>query len=105
MANTSVLKDDDTVKHVMVPIACGSEAIDAVTLIDVFSMAGANVTVASVEQHLQVECVNAVNLVADMFIADCSANHKFDLIVLPVCIPNALTSSIKIELHNLFIAK
>ncbi|XP_059063630.1 protein DJ-1 homolog C-like isoform X2 [Cryptomeria japonica] len=70
-------------KNVLVPIAYGSEGSEIVTLIDVFSYAGAHVTVASVEGDLQVVCLNHVKLVADKFISEC-VSHKFDLVILPV---------------------
>ncbi|KAH9309301.1 hypothetical protein KI387_037212, partial [Taxus chinensis] len=74
--------------QVLVPIAYGSDGIDVVTLIDVFGLAGARVTVASVEGDLQVECLNRVRLVADNLISEC-AHHIFDLLVIPGGIPGS----------------
>lgn len=42
------------VKHVLVPVADGSEEIESVTIIDTLVRAGASVTVASVSDGLQV---------------------------------------------------
>ncbi|GLJ37454.1 hypothetical protein SUGI_0760950 [Cryptomeria japonica] len=75
-------------KNVLVPIAYGSEGSEIVTLIDVFSYAGAHVTVASVEGDLQVVCLNHVKLVADKFISEC-VSHKFDLVILPGGVPGS----------------
>lgn len=69
-------------RTVLVPLAHGSEEIEAVTIIDVLRRAGAEVTVASVEETLEVCCSRGVRLVADTFMADCAA-RVFDLIALP----------------------
>lgn len=66
----------------MVPIANGTERIEAVTIIDILRRAGADVTVASVEKQLRVEACNGV-IIADVLISDCSKS-VFDLITLPV---------------------
>ncbi len=54
-----------TPKRVLVPIGMGSEEMEAVITIDVLRRSGADVTVASVEDSLQVTCSRKVNLVAD----------------------------------------
>jgi protein deglycase len=41
-------------RKVLVPIANGSEELEAVTIIDTLARAGADVTLASVENNLQV---------------------------------------------------
>lgn len=69
-------------KKVLIPIAKGTEEIEAVCLIDTLRRAGAEVTVASTETGLQIEASRGVKLVADCFISDC-ANRVYDLIVLP----------------------
>lgn len=69
-------------KKVLIPIAKGSEEIEAVCLIDTLRRAGAEVTVASIETGLQVEASRGVKLVADCFISDC-ASEIYDFIVLP----------------------
>lgn len=70
-------------KRVLVPIANGSEEIEAVTIIDTLRRAGAEVTVASVEPGLEVTCSRKVKLVADASIQD-AAQGQYDCIALPV---------------------
>lgn len=65
------------------PIGFGTEEMEAVILVDVLRRAGAEVTLASVEQELQVEASGGTTLVADKSISTCS-DEVFDLIVLPV---------------------
>ncbi|KAL4429574.1 hypothetical protein ABPG77_008623 [Micractinium sp. CCAP 211/92] len=75
-------------KRVLVPIGNGSEEMEAVITIDVLRRAGAEVTVASVEDSLTVACSRQVKIVADKSIADC-AGESFDLIALPGGMPGA----------------
>ena len=75
-----------TVK-VLVPIADGTEEIEAVTIIDVLRRAKAQVTVASVDA-LQVTASRGVMIVADCLINECK-NDDFDMVVLPGGIPGA----------------
>ena len=74
-------------KKVLVPIADGTEEIEAVCIIDVLRRAGASVIVASVDQ-LQVNASRGVKLVADKLIADC-VDDTYDLIALPGGMPGA----------------
>ncbi len=73
--------------HVLVPIADGTEEIEAVCIIDVLRRAGLSVTVASVGA-LQVTASRGVKIVADSLIADCTRT-VYDLIVLPGGMPGA----------------
>jgi len=75
-------------KTALVPIANGTEELEAVTLIDTLRRAGAQVTVASVEVSLQVTASRGVKLVADLLIKDC-LGQVYDLIVLPGGMPGA----------------
>ncbi|KAF3779683.1 DJ-1-like protein B [Nymphaea thermarum] len=75
-------------KKVMVPIADGTEEMEAVIMIDVLRRAGADVAVASVEKELQVVASRGVKLVADAFVRDLS-DTSFDLIALPGGMPGA----------------
>jgi 4-methyl-5(b-hydroxyethyl)-thiazole monophosphate biosynthesis len=74
-------------KRILVPIADGTEEIEAVCLIDVLRRAGAAVTVASVGE-LQVTASRGVKLVADKLIAEC-VDETYDLVVLPGGMPGA----------------
>jgi protein deglycase len=74
-------------KHVLVPIANGTEEIEAVTIIDVLRRAGAQVTVASVGE-LQITASRGVRLVADCLISQC-LDISYDLVVLPGGMPGA----------------
>ncbi len=74
-------------KQILVPIADGTEEIEAVCIIDVLRRAGASVTVASVDS-LQVTASRGVKLVADCLIKDCT-DKVYDLIALPGGMPGA----------------
>ena len=52
-------------KKVLVPIADGSEEMEAVIVIDVLRRAGADVIVASTGDQTQVQCSRGVKIVAD----------------------------------------
>ncbi len=73
---------------VLVPIANGTEEIEAVCIIDTLRRTGAEVTVASVETTLQVTASRRTKLVADAFIADC-ATTLYDCIAIPGGMPGA----------------
>jgi 4-methyl-5(b-hydroxyethyl)-thiazole monophosphate biosynthesis len=74
-------------QRVLVPIADGSEEMEAVIIIDVLRRAGAEVTLASVGDR-QVTASRGVTIVADTTIDTCR-DAVFDLIVLPGGIPGA----------------
>lgn len=74
-------------KTVLVPIADGTEELEAVSIIDVLRRADANVTVASVD-NLQITASRGTKLVADKLISGCK-NAEYDLIALPGGIPGA----------------
>jgi 4-methyl-5(b-hydroxyethyl)-thiazole monophosphate biosynthesis len=78
---------DTTHPNVLVPIADGTEEIEAVCIIDVLRRAGAEVTVASVD-NLQITASRGVRIVADCLIEDC-LDRPFDFIALPGGIPGA----------------
>jgi 4-methyl-5(b-hydroxyethyl)-thiazole monophosphate biosynthesis len=74
-------------KQALVPIAEGSEEIEAVCIIDVLRRAGAEVTVASVG-NIQVTASRGVKLVADANISEC-VGRTYDLIAIPGGMPGA----------------
>ena len=75
-------------KTVLVPIADGSEEIEAVCTIDTLRRSGAQVTVASVMDHLEITASRGVKLVADKLIGDC-LQETYDVIALPGGMPGA----------------
>lgn len=78
------------VPKVLVPIANGTEPIEASFIIDILRRAEADVTVASVEKQLKVDACHGVKIVGDALLSDC-ANTTFDLIALPGGMPGAST--------------
>ena len=68
--------------QVLVPIAAGSEPVEATVPIDVLRRAGAHVTVAAAG-GLLVHAMYGVKIVADATVADC-ADASYDLVALPV---------------------
>lgn len=76
-------------RHVLVPIANGSEEIEAVTIIDTLVRGGVKVTTATVHTNtLQVICSRGVKLGADTYIKDCKS-MEFDMIVCPGGMPGS----------------
>jgi len=74
-------------RHALVPIADGTEELEAVCIIDVLRRAGAAVTIASVDR-LQIVASKGVKIVADCLIAEC-IDKTYDLIALPGGMPGA----------------
>jgi protein deglycase len=72
---------------VLVPIADGSEELEAISIIDILRRARLSVTVASVDA-LQVTASRGTRLVADKLIGDCLA-FSYDLIALPGGMPGS----------------
>jgi protein deglycase len=75
-------------RTVLVPVADGTEELEAVAIVDTLRRAGAAVTVASVTGAHQVTGSRRVRLVADALIDDV-ASQRFDLIALPGGLPGA----------------
>ncbi len=74
-------------KKVLVPISDGIEELEAVGIIDTLRRAGADVTVASVDEK-QITGSCGTIIIADKLIEDC-VNEQYDLIVLPGGLPGA----------------
>ncbi|AQV02322.1 MULTISPECIES: DJ-1 family glyoxalase III [Desulfococcus] len=75
-------------KTALVPVADGTEEIEAVVIIDVLRRAGVAVTVASVMDRLQVTASRGVMLTAEKDISGC-VEEAYDLVALPGGIPGA----------------
>lgn len=75
-------------KTVLIPVADGSEDIEAVTLIDVLRRAGAEVTVASVTPEREITAARRTRMVTDALLPDV-LERDWDLIVLPGGLPGA----------------
>ncbi len=71
----------------MVPMAQGTEEMEAITIIDVLRRAGAKVTVASVDE-LQITAARGTKIIADCLICECK-DQTFDLIAVPGGLPGA----------------
>ena len=74
-------------KKVLVPVAQGTEEMEAITIIDVLRRAGAFVIVASVD-NITIKASQGIEFKADRLIKDCM-DDTFDLIALPGGIPGA----------------
>jgi 4-methyl-5(b-hydroxyethyl)-thiazole monophosphate biosynthesis len=74
-------------KTVLVPVADGTEELEAVAVIDVLRRAEAHVTVGSVAGP-QIVASRGTKIIADALISQC-AERAFDLIVLPGGMPGS----------------
>ncbi|RBO85983.1 DJ-1 family glyoxalase III [Marinomonas aquiplantarum] len=74
--------------QVLVPIANGSEDIEAITIIDVLRRGGVEVTVASVHETTDVTLANGCQLTADSLLSE-HTDKMFDAIALPGGMPGA----------------
>jgi protein deglycase len=86
-------------KKVLVPVAQGTEEMEAITIIDVLRRAGALVTVASVDD-ITIKASQGIEFKADKLIKDC-IEDDFDLIALPGGIPGAQNLRDSKELETL----
>lgn len=68
-------------KIILIPIAQGTEEIEAVVAIDLFRRAGFNTKLAG-ESSL-VTCSRGLKIIPDLMIEDISENEYFDIIYLP----------------------
>lgn len=74
-------------KKVLVPVAQGTEEMEAITIIDVLRRSGAKVIVASVD-NIQIKASGGIEFKADRLLKNCM-DEQFDLIALPGGIPGA----------------
>ena len=75
-------------KIVLVPVANGTEELEAVAIVDILRRAGAIVSMVSVSGNLQITASRGVVITTDCLIDECVNNH-YDLIALPGGIPGA----------------
>jgi 4-methyl-5(b-hydroxyethyl)-thiazole monophosphate biosynthesis len=73
---------------VLVPIANGSEELEAITIVDVLRRAEANVTLASIEESTAITASRQTRIVADCLLSDC-IDQDFDCIAIPGGMPGA----------------
>jgi 4-methyl-5(b-hydroxyethyl)-thiazole monophosphate biosynthesis len=94
---------EDAPKKVLVPVADGTEEIEAVTVIDVLRRAGAEVVVMSVEDgRNEVVCSRGVRLVADANVKELAgrgAPSDWDLIAVPGGMPGAEHIADHVKFH------
>eukprot|EP00240_Pyramimonas_obovata_P016155 CAMPEP_0118923676 /NCGR_PEP_ID=MMETSP1169-20130426/2112_1 /TAXON_ID=36882 /ORGANISM="Pyramimonas obovata, Strain CCMP722" /LENGTH=288 /DNA_ID=CAMNT_0006864693 /DNA_START=191 /DNA_END=1057 /DNA_ORIENTATION=+ len=102
-ASSDAAADAEPKKRVLVPIADGTEEIEAVTVIDVLRRAGAEVVVASVEPgRKQVVCSRGVRIEADIEVNEVAGRGAptWDMIAIPGGMPGAEHISDHIKLHS-----
>ncbi len=87
----------------LVPIADGSEEIEAVCVIDTLRRAGMEVVVAAVGESLQVTASRGVRLVADCLMA--AVQPPFDAIILPGGMPGAEHLAASSRLREMLLAQ
>jgi 4-methyl-5(b-hydroxyethyl)-thiazole monophosphate biosynthesis len=90
-------------KTVLVPIADGTEELEAVSIVDILRRAGVQVTVASVG-GVQVTASRRTRLVADALIGDC-AGQAYDMIACPGGMPGSEHLRDSVELTALLMAQ
>jgi hypothetical protein len=73
--------------QILVPIANGTEEMEATMIIDILRRAKANVVVASLEDKLEIVASRKVKMIADVLL-DNVLKEQYDLILLPVSLMN-----------------
>ncbi len=74
-------------KKILVPIADGTEMVEALSIVDVFRRAGADVDLASVGEKMTTSSHN-VKIEADKLIDEC-VDEDYDLVAVPGGIPGS----------------
>jgi len=69
-------------KRVLIPLAQGTEEIEAITLMDVLTRAGAQVYTASVDHLKEIHCSRDAKILVE-YLLDALKDESFDLIALP----------------------
>lgn len=99
---STVVEQTHEPPKVLVPIAEGTEELEAVTIIDTLSRGGSHITVATVGSDLVVKCMGGVRIVADKLLRDC-VGEDWDLIVCPGGMPGATNLSESYDLTGLLL--
>ncbi|CAO2199663.1 unnamed protein product [Urochloa humidicola] len=76
---------------VLIPLANGSEEMEALTIVDALRRANADVVVASAEDGVEVIGRYSMRVVADALLDAAATDQQFDLIVVPGSNPGAST--------------
>lgn len=87
-AEENMHKEMIMAKKILVPLAEGFEMIEALSIVDVFRRAGAEVDMAAVGESMLVTSSHGVKVMADRYLGDCMQT-TYDLIALPGGIPGA----------------
>lgn len=69
--------------QVLLPLANGSEEMEAITIVDALRRANADVVVASVEDGVEVTARYGTRIVADVMLDEAADRAPFDLIIVP----------------------
>lgn len=75
-------------KNILIPIAHGVEEIEAVCMIDTLRRANLSVTVASVQDSLQITASRGVKITADALLTHCTG-RTYDMVALPGGMPGS----------------
>lgn len=75
-------------KTALIPVANGTEEIEAIVVADTLRRANIDVTIASITENLQITATKNTKIVTDDLLKNCSNNY-YDLIVLPGGMPGA----------------
>ncbi len=85
---------------VLIPLAEGCEELEAVTLIDILRRADIKVTTVSLSPQLNITASRGVQLIADKYIDDISAD-QYNMILLPGGMPGTSHLNNSRKIHQL----
>lgn len=87
-------------RKILVPLAEGFEMLEALSVVDVFRRAGAQVDLVTITGKKQVISSHGVPVITDKYISDCES-EKYDLIVLPGGVTGSHNLAASVALQNL----